>query len=291
MKLVFLIVCHKMSASLIYNLKKFSGFKNSIVIVHIDRKSSLNPEQLVHSDNIYYYKYPLDIKWGSDSQIKVTLELLSYAQNFDFDYVSLMSGEDVFIRDEEYFIDFLKANKDKDFIGFSRNELGLVDPISRVKYRYPKVFFDKSRSKFNFIARKFTSFLFRLGFFKKAKIPYDRFCKGSNWFTVRRSTANIILNEVRSKRLMDFYEGSFCADEVFIQTIVYNLKLHTSVYRYFDCVDDNRMSLRYVDWSSGPNYPRLLDKLDLASDFDKDIFFVRKIDSSLSSEDLGNLFD
>jgi RNA recognition motif-containing protein len=55
-------------------------------------------------------------------------------------------------------------------------------------------------------------------------------------------------------------------------------------------VTDNKMSLRYVNWIDGPEYPKLLTKNDLKQKFEKDIFFVRKISSELTESELEKLF-
>ncbi|KDE41139.1 putative glycosyltransferase [Nitrincola lacisaponensis] len=289
MRLIFLIVCHKKTPALIYNLEKFSKFENCHVIVHIDKKSHLLPSDLVISKNIHYYENPTVVKWGGFSQIQVTYNLLKYIDHMDYDYVSLMSGEDVFIRSQEAFNCFLKSNNLFDFVGFCRSDGDLYNPIDRVQYCYPFYFFNRDKSKIYSCLRRITFFMFSLGLFKNKATPYKRFCKGSNWFTIRKSTSSLIVDEVDNKKLLDFYKNSFCADEVFVQTIIYNNCMLDSVYDFFN-YDDNRMSLRYVDWKSGPDFPKVLTISDLESEFPKDVFFIRKICSSVKVSELNKLF-
>ncbi|HHI5025615.1 TPA: hypothetical protein ACP5VK_004741, partial [Vibrio parahaemolyticus] len=55
---------------------------------------------------------------------------------------------------------------------------------------------------------------------------------------------------------------------------------------------DNIKSLRYIDWKSGPDFPRVFSRKNLLDvNIPKIYFFCRKIDPSLSVKELSDLFD
>ncbi len=64
-----------------------------------------------------------------------------------------------------------------------------------------------------------------------------------------------------------------------------NSRFKDKIYSIDKEVTDNKMSLRYVNWTDGPEYPKLLKKEDLVKSFDSDIFFVRKVSSKLDEKE------
>jgi hypothetical protein len=292
MKLFFLIVCHKITPSLLYNLKKFSTFKKSKVLVHIDKKSNFGEKELIKAKNINYIKERVDIKWGSISQVFATYNMLLSIDKEDFDYVSLMSGEDLFIRSEDEFLSFLKLHYGKEFLGVQKKYDMLINPKDRYIYKYPSFFFNPKPSMINKYIIRIYSFLFKLGFLKnKKKKPYAKFYKGSNWFTISKEVSRLFIKEIEQKKLFDYFKHSFCIDEVIFQTILINNGLLKKIYLIDHNVNDNKMSLRYINWEDGPEYPKVLKKKDLLQPFDKDIFFVRKISNELNEQTLSSLFE
>jgi len=286
MKLYFLVVCHKITPSLLYNLEKFSKFKKSKVLVHIDKKSNFSKKNLFESDNISYMKDRLNIKWGNVSQIQLTYEMFKLIKNEDFDYASLMSGEDLFIHSEIQFISFLKKHRTQEFLGVERCDGKFYNPEERFIFNYPSSYFCSNPSIFNKVVVRIYNKLFKFGFLKNKKpFPYENFYKGSNWFTISKDMVNLFEKKISDKKLLEFFKHSFCIDEVVLQTIVMNNNLKDKLYLINDNVDDNKMSLRYVNWKDGPEHPKVLEKNDLIQIKD-DIFFVRKISPKLSLEDL-----
>ena len=287
MKIIFMIACHKVTPSILYNLKKFSTFENSKVLVHIDKKSNSNENDFIRADNIHYMEKRLDVRWGSAAQVRATYQMLLSIINEDFDYVSLMSGEDLFVRSEEEFISFLKSKNGLEFIGVEKDNKGFYNPSDRFLYRYSSPFFNSNPPLVDKFYKLLSVVLFKLSFLEnKKKPPYKNFYKGSNWFTISKKAVKLIVNEIEKKELMDYFKKSFCIDEVIFQTILINNGFLNKIYLIDDNVEDNKMSLRYINWTDGPEYPKLLNKQDLTKKFSNDIFFLRKISAELDEEDL-----
>jgi hypothetical protein len=114
--------------------------------------------------------------------------------------------------------------------------------------------------------------------------------KGSQWFSIRQSTINVIFDYIEeNSEYMDFFRHSFCSDEIFFHTIIMNnkekLKVNITLEKNIPL-----KAKRYIDWQSGPEYPKNL----MASDFDNikssGCLFARKASSDLTLEQLEDGF-
>lgn len=76
-----------------------------------------------------------------------------------------------------------------------------------------------------------------------------------------------------------FYK-SFAADEVIFHTII----MTNPDVKLFNQPDYPISSLRYIDWQSGPEYPRVLIEADKDNMAKSNCFFARKIHANASSE-------
>ncbi|HFO6519256.1 TPA: hypothetical protein ACHK4A_005640, partial [Escherichia coli] len=52
---------------------------------------------------------------------------------------------------------------------------------------------------------------------------------------------------------------SLCGDEVFFHTLLKHLNV-TDIYHNTTMIND---ALRYIDWTTGPEYPRMLNEKDI----------------------------
>jgi hypothetical protein len=108
---------------------------------------------------------------------------------------------------------------------------------------------DTNNNKYDILYRiqgKIFSKLSKLDFPRKR--GYD-FYGGANWTNYTLDCVDEIFEYLKTnKKYIKRYKWTNCADEIFYQTIVHQLKdLH---------IDDD--CLRYVDWDTGPEYPRIL---------------------------------
>ncbi|HFS3045376.1 TPA: hypothetical protein ACHYLD_002615, partial [Escherichia coli] len=55
------------------------------------------------------------------------------------------------------------------------------------------------------------------------------------------------------------YKHSLCGDEVFFHTLLKHLNV-TDIYHNTTMIND---ALRYIDWTTGPEYPRMLNEKDI----------------------------
>lgn len=168
MNVIFGIICHRPSAPLIYTLHKLSSNKSNKIILHVDSKSNLDEFDIPIKDNIVVVHNRIDIHWGTVTQINATLNILSLANEYEYDYFFLLSGDEIPITSQSKFHDFLMENSEFDFFEFQGVNDVYVNPLNRVKYRYPEWYFNREKS----LLMKVRSRLFNVvkDFFMKIKI-------------------------------------------------------------------------------------------------------------------------
>jgi len=102
--------------------------------------------------------------------------------------------------------------------------------------------------------------------------------KGAQWFCISRQLCNYILEFVdKNEWYKDAFRKAFCSDESFFQTIVMNSGSKSVLYKYNTDLDDNAMALRYIDWYSGPQYPKILTEDDLVNIINEDCILAENL--------------
>lgn len=282
MKKIFCILCHKVTNPLIFTITYLSSFAENIILIHVDAKSSLDDFQSLAASNVHFVQNRVCVTWGSYSQVASTLNTFSEALQWNFDYLFLLSGDDIPNKSNETMNNFLHSINKKNLIHFQDSRNNYVDPEKRVKYRYPDVFYSRRKSipeKIKILAFKSLRNFFITDVFKKHANKKIQFYKGTNWFSLNHPTVNSVMMFVSlNKWYCDLFQYSFCSDEVFFHTII---KLLGRTDLYHDELKLND-ALRYIDWKTGPDYPRVLDESDFANIKNSGCFFSRKHPADLS---------
>lgn len=286
MKIAYCIMCHKMSNVLEYTVKKLS--KTDSVYIHVDKKSHLNDfNRLKKLSNVEFIQKREDVRWGAYSQIQATLNLFEATLQKDFEYVFLLSGDDIpLFDDEEDFKSFLKKNKQTQYIGMSLDEHATQEKIDkRLIYNYGSAYYKKNKT----IKERI---LIKIGMFKTENKLFNqlpKLYKGAQWIGITSEFRDYVFEYLEANpNYVVAFKHSLCGDEIFFQTLVINSPFKDQVYKANELIDDNVKALRYIDWKTGPDYPRTLDITDIEKirQFDKDCFFARKISHELSNEEI-----
>lgn len=113
---------------------------------------------------------------------------------------------------------------------------------------------------------------------------------GAQWFSITDELARyVISHEPIIKKVFSF---SICADELFLQTLVYNSKFKDRLY--YNKMDENyKACMRYVDWhredcTSSPHVWRYEDFQELIN---SDYLFARKFDPNIDKKIIEKLFN
>lgn len=280
MKKIIAIVCHKVTSPLIHTVNYLSSFDDNVIIIHIDGKVEIDQFVFLKKHNVLFIDERVNVQWGSFSQVLATLRLMEFSTNFSYDYFFLISGDDIPAMSNERINKILENNKGKEFIHYQDSRNYYVDPVERVKYSYPPSFYRRDNS----VGSKFSRFIFKLSknvLYKNRNylsVPSNSFplFKGTNWFTLSNESIVFVLEFVKNNpQLTSIFTRSLCPDEIFFHSI---LKLKDDLDLYNDPSAVNN-ALRYIDWSTGPQYPRVLDESDRDKIIASNSFFSRKMES------------
>ncbi len=72
--------------------------------------------------------------------------------------------------------------------------------------------------------------------------------KGTQWFSITDSLARYVLE--RREWIEETFHDTYCCDEVFLQTIIYNSQFVNNLY-YAKKEDSYSSNMRMIDWTRG----------------------------------------
>ncbi len=253
-------------------LIKLLDDKRNDLYVHVDKKvkdfNFSKYSNMIKKSNIFFTKR-ISIHWGDYSQIECELLLLDSATNNNkYEYYHLISGVDLPLKSQDEIHSYFDKNN-YEYIAFKDYNSITKNIVERVKYYH---FFTKNLRINNF----FTKLHYKLISYQK-KIGLNRnkfveFRKGANWFSIRDDLARYILSN--RKKISKLFKYSYCADELFLQTLVYNSKYMSKVYKGKDEYDSIK---RCIDWNRGEPYTYTLEDYKMLKN--SNCFFARKFSS------------
>ena len=281
MKIVILILLHEFSKQqerLINHL-----CKDFDIFIHIDKKSNIQPQDISSlSDNIFVYK-KYKVYWGHYNQICATLFLYQKAHEKQYDRYIFISGSDIPIKSNQYIQDFFDYTN-KEYLGFEklpRKDWNGNGGFNRINYFHSKFVGAKQSAiqrLYSRINNKFASLCnkaFKYLQINRTPIGGGVF-GGPNWMDLTNNCVSQVLEFTKkNKRFLCRFKYTRCADEIFFQTIICN---------HVNNIELEKKSLRYVDWTSGPEYPKILRKEDFERIQASSALFARKFDYTVDSE-------
>ena len=278
MKVAYCIQCHK-NTKILREFINILSVKNDIY-VHVDKKSDIDDFK-EYKDKVIFIEDRVNVTWAEVSQIYATINSLKEAmKKWKYDYIFLVSGDCLPTKSDDQIRMFLSENKGKEFIGIEKNfNKSLIE--DRLKYKYPSIYYKKDKNKLDKLRILIRD---RLKLNKKNKYfdSLPPLYKGCNWFGLTGNACMHILDYIQSNDIyLKAFRNSIYGDEVFFQTIIMNSIYKNNIYNYDNENDDNKMALRYIDWKSGPQFPRILNEEDFESIKKTDTIIARKFDESL----------
>ena len=284
MKKIFCVTCHKLTYPLRLTVEYLSSFKENTVLIHVDDKFDMEPFNFLRSENVLFITDRVNVKWGGYSQIESTIKLLTKSLSFDFKYLFFISGDDLPCKSNQEINDFINSIEFKNMVHFQDERNSYVDPEQRVKYNYPLFFFNKRKNILDKVKSKvfkFFGFLFINKSYKESLLKGMVFYKGTSWFSLNNMTVRLLLNFLNENEwYFDIYKKSLCGDEVFFHTALKYLKVND----FYHNPNEMNDALRYIDWKSGPEYPKILNSGDLFSIKETSCLFARKFTDESASD-------
>lgn len=289
-KHAFLIMAHN-EFDILEKIIKLLDDKDNDIYLHVDKKAKF--------DFSYFKKIPIksqlfftkriDVKWGSVSQIKCEYILFKAAYSKHYDYYHLISGVDIPLTTPVKMHNFFEKNNGKEFVTIDNHDDIDQDGLERIcLYHF---FVPWAHSKNRFKRKFFEKFHFRsLNFQRNLKINRVKnekvnFRKGANWVSITDDFVGYVIS--KEKWVRKVFKFSFCADELFIQTLLYNSKFYKNIC---SLKNDDYVSLRrYVDWKRGLPYTfKLSDYEDIIT---SNCFFARKFSTKVDDKIIQKLYE
>lgn len=273
-KQAILIIAHNN----LWNLKKIIESLDSIYFdffIHIDSKSDIEineVKKLSKISEIKVYK-ELDIKWADYTQVECELFLMKKVieSNNKYTYLHLISGVDMPIKSAEEIYNFFNKNKGKEFVHFQNESLS-ENKLEWIKYYH---FFMKNYRNNN-LSRKLNKLLIliqKVIKINRIKKSNYKFVTGANWFSITREFTKYVIS--KEQEIKKIYKRTRSADEIFLQTILYNSKYKENLY--YDKFNDNYIGcMRLIDWNRGNPY--VWKSEDYEEIIKSNYMFARKFD-------------
>lgn len=250
----YLIIAHSNWKQLKLFLELLDEPNNSIFI-HIDAKVKNAP--ILELENVtqnattkVFQEYK--VYWGSFELVQTELFLFKKAHVDHYDYYHLLSGADLPIKSQHEINRFFEENKGYEFVHYDTDERLKTDKeiTRRTKYYH---FLQNYRRRYKYsIFNNFFTFLERVLLVCQIAFKVDRMKKhsdiviryGSQWVSITDNLVQYILQN--EKLIEDIFCFTNCADELFIQTLVYNSEFKDKLYdkKYDDSVIAN---MRLID--------------------------------------------
>ncbi len=228
------------------------------------------------------------ISWGHFSQVDCELRLLCAAVPGGYDYYHLLSGVDVPVKTRQYIENYFSSVRlGTNFVHFQHKEI-IRDHRDRVKFYYPLQRWNLQNRIIRLALRR-TGELLQRPFVDRTKKDPDGyiFQKGANWFSITHALATYVLSQ--ENWLRERYRSTFCADEIFLQTLVVNSPFRDTLPSdYFG--DDHKTCLRYIDWQRGKPYSFRNEDYGELIATPPEYLFARKFDYRTNAEVVDRLF-
>lgn len=285
-KHAYLIMAHNDFYTLEKLLCLIDDERNDIYI-HIDKKVKGDISYLksvVKKSEIHLVKR-MDVRWGDISQIECEIILLKEATLKYHKYYHLISGVDLPLKTQNEFHNFFD-DKNLEFIDFDNFDKISEKHLNRLKHYH--LFTKHLRSKNKTLSYICSSFRFRFEILQ-SKLNINRlkkteliFQKGANWFSITHNFAKYCLEHLE---YLKYFKYSYCADELFLQTIIINSPFKNKIFKK----NGVPFNGRFIDWNRGNPY--IFQKKDLKELLNSDSFFARKFSSKTDQEIIDAIYN
>jgi len=271
MKIAFLILAHKNPAQLqrLITALEHPAFH---FYIHLDKKVDEKPFlTLLDKSNVFFIKNRVDVRWAAYSLVQAQLngmEGIAAAQ--EYDYITVVSGQDFPIKSTEYIYRFFCENKGTEFISCVDEKM---DPEwwDTAKRRVAKYHLEHWSIPGKYRIQNFINSITPL-----RKYPLPHIIVGrSQWFSISGDAARYMVSFIKQHpQVVRFFKYVWGADEFIFSTVLYNSFFKNRI----------KTDLFYIDWSENKPNPKLLVKKDFEALYHSDKLFARKFDMDVDAE-------
>lgn len=262
MKHAYLILAHGNWELLKLLISAIDDERNDI-FVHIDSKVKVLPDLSTAKAGLNVLRNRVKVYWGDVSVVEAEYALFEAAfSKGGYSYYHVLSGSDLPIKSQDYIHHFCDENQGREFIGYTFT--GMSPETVRKAQRwhlFPHSF--RRRSPFRAISLRFQE---AFGMYRNRDTVFQ---KGSQWVSITPELVSLVLS--RKGWALKTFSHTFCADEIFVQTICWNSPLRKNIH---NTEADAAGCLRAIGWRNGCLYDWSAE--DLQTLKESEALFARK---------------
>ena len=279
-KQAILIMCHNDFYILEKSLELLDNEKIDFY-VHVDSKVNnfdFEKVKLKINKGRIFFTNRINVTWGTYSQIETELLLIKEAlKHEDYLYLHLISGSDLPIKQSTEIVEYFQNNYPSEFIGY--NDFNGIKEYMADRVRY----FHFIQENFRYDQEAKNNYIKNIELQKKVginRIKDENFSLrvGANWFSITSELAKYVLS--KESLINSMFSYGYCADELFLQSIVYNSPFFEKVCKLYE--NDNENCKRLIDWKRGNPY--IFKTCDYEEIMNSTAMFARKFSTTIDKE-------
>lgn len=219
--------------------------KRNDIIVHIDKKSKMMPEDFHAAHGHLIFTERMCVNWGGYSQVQCEYLLMKKAVELGHHiYYHFLTGSNFPLWPQDYIYNFFQRQQGRQFIGFDHG----ADFSLRVKYYIPFSEHGKLTGisgKAIQAVRAVSKALQDIFYMDRRKNTTLEIQKGCAYFSITEELVKEIIS--RESEMEKLLQHTLCCDEIFVQTIAINSPFKADIY---DTKNEYNGCLREFAWPS-----------------------------------------
>lgn len=272
MKHAYLIIAHA-EIEVFRALIRLIDDKRNDIFVHVDKKADIDPFRSVDTKySRMTLLHEIDVIWGHFNLVRVEMLLLRKAREAgDYAYYHLLSGVDLPLKSQDEIHSFFEKNQGKEMVEIWGGQDTETNCVDRMHYFYnvtPALRHPEGKYLYTawYVLNKRVAQQKMLGIYRNRGIEFK---KGGQWFSITHDFVDYILS--KKWWVWKSFIWTFCPDEHFIQTLIWNSPFKERIYESPEIV-------RKIDWQRGNPYT--WKNSDYGELKDSAALFARKFSSS-----------
>ena len=259
------------------------------IYIHLDKKATITVDQSRKIKTItkgYISKY--DVKWGSYSIVKATIDLMEMAlNNKQNTYFHLISGQDWPLMSPAKIYEYFEHT--------NQIYMNYWPAVSMRKTGEPEIWWTKYYFNYDSINRRTTfgkvyhrlllliQTILRVNKLNKYGLKEEYIYAGQEWVDVPRDALEFAITYYEQHpNLEKIFSTSFCSDEMWLQTILCNSefkpRIEKNIHHYIEMTEKHG------------SRPAILDEEDYSKIISGNYWWGRKVERPISDK-LINLLD
>lgn len=259
------------------------------IYIHLDKKANITVDQSRKIKKItkgYISKY--DVKWGSYSIVKATIDLMKMALNNNQNtYFHLISGQDWPLMSPAKIYEYFEHT--------NQIYMNYWPAVSMRKTGEPEIWWAKYYFNYDSINRRTTfgkvyhrllllvQTVLRINKLNKYGLKEDYIYAGQEWVDIPRDALEFAITYYEQHpNLEKIFSTSFCSDEMWLQTILCNSefkpRIEKNIHHYIEMTEKHG------------SRPAILDEEDYSKIISGNYWWGRKVERPISDK-LINLLD